>query len=90
MTILNEQTKVNLAINNVWAIIVSVIISSFVVGVFVSNMQSKLDIILANQVELKQEFKTWKTQAETRIGQGELERAVINSKLIAIFKAIGL
>ncbi len=66
--ILNEKTRVDLKINNIWAIAVSIAISGFAIGVSFTSVNTKLEMVLANQAELKNEFRVWKSQAETRLG----------------------
>lgn len=43
--------------------------------------ETKLDVIISNQMELSKDFKLWKTQAETRLGQAESNISVIQSRL---------
>ena len=68
-TILDEETRVDLKVNNIWAIAVSVIVSAFIFGVFYAKMQTTLDMVLANQIEMKNDFKSWRTQYEDRLGK---------------------
>ena len=76
---LNENARIDLKFNNAWAIAISIITTSFIVGMFYSGLKSnqeitnnKLDVLIANQNELKQDFKSWKIQAETRLGKVEI------------------
>jgi hypothetical protein len=70
-SILNEKTRLDLKVNNVWAILVSIAVSAFVFGVTFTSISTKLDMVIAQQKELTQEFRLWKTQAETRLGTVE-------------------
>lgn len=81
MVTLSEDTRVGLKINNVWAIIVSVLVSAFIVGVYYAGLQNKLDTVIDNQDELSMEFKDWKKQAETRIGTLEIATSVNLSRI---------
>ncbi len=69
--ILNEKTRVDLKINNIWAIAVSIAISGFAIGVSFTSINTKLEMVLANQKDLKNEFMAWKAQAEIRLGTVE-------------------
>jgi len=72
--ILTEDTRFNLKFNNLWAIGVMLVILTLAFSQFNSRldrMDDKQNVIIANQTELKAEFKDWKTQAETRLGTVE-------------------
>lgn len=75
--VLDEKTRIDLKVNNVWAIIVSIIVSAFIVGGFVSGLNAKIDRVLVSQLEIKQDFKEWKKQAEIRLGKVEIDVAVL-------------
>ena len=81
MVTLNEETKVGLKINNVWAIIVSVIVSSFIVGAYFNALETKLDTVIEGQRDLSMEFEDWKKQAEKRIGHLEIATSVNLSRI---------
>lgn len=69
--ILNEKTRINLKVNNVWAIAISIAVSAFAIGVSFTGINTKLDMVITQQKELTQEFRAWKTQAEVRLGTVE-------------------
>jgi hypothetical protein len=81
MVTLDEKTKVDLKINNVWAIIVSVLTTAFIVGGYFTALNSKLDTVIVNQNELSIEFSEWKKQAETRMGLLEIATNVNASRI---------
>jgi len=71
--VLNEDTKIDFKVNSIWAILTSVVISSFIFGGTYAVMIIKLDNLLASQNEMKQDFKEWKKQWEARLGEVEKE-----------------
>jgi len=84
MVKLDEKTKVSISVHNLWAILASFVLTAFTVGIAFSNIQTKMDNILTNQIELKQDFKSWKTQAESRLGEAEIKIAVLDEKIIRL------
>jgi hypothetical protein len=47
----------------------------------VSLLNHRTEEILAHQVELSNDFKDWKSQAETRLGMVEIQQGVLNSRV---------
>jgi len=78
--VINEKTRLDLRVNNVWAILVSVAVSAFVFGVSYAVMNTKLDTVISNQNEMKQDFKAWKNQWEGRLGNAEKDVVVLQTK----------
>lgn len=81
MAVISEDTKINLKINNIWAIFVSIVVSSFIVGIYVNAIETKLDTVLDNQKLLSLDFKDWKKQAELRLGTLEIATQVNLTKI---------
>lgn len=76
-TVLNDKTRFDLRFNNVWAIVVSLVVSAFAFGVTYTTMTTKLDMVIEQQRELTAEFRQWKTQAENRLGTVESRQNIV-------------
>ena len=92
---MTKQEIPNWKVRNEYAFLVS-----FAVGVFtfaglyfsligeIRDIQKDLKYISQNQQELKQDFKSWKSQAETRLGTIESRQNQIISYLESNLKVI--
>ena len=60
---------------------VLVIGSFFIYLTRLSVVETKLDTVIQNQQELTKEFRSWRTQAETRLGIAESDIAVIKYQI---------
>ncbi len=81
-TVINDKTKFDLRFNNIWVIGISLVSMTFAIIMFIYKPQmeiqakvdllnQKVDVMFKSQQELTNEFKQWKTQAETRLGTVE-------------------
>ena len=58
-----------------------VIGSFFIYLTRLSVVETKLDTVIQNQQELTKQFRSWRTQAETRLGTVESDIAVIKYQI---------
>lgn len=83
-TIIDEKSRFNLRFDNVWAVLISIALFAFSVGVYYAgskNQEMKLDMIIAQQKDLSLEFREWRKQAETRLGTVESRQGTVMSFL---------
>lgn len=74
--ILDENTRLSLAISNVWPIVVAVFLFGVSFSMYMNRMtavETKLDLMIEAQKELSADFKLWKGQYEKRLGLTELD-----------------
>ena len=73
--VLTEDTRFNLKFNNLW--LMGAFLVSFTFAATIIYIQ--LQTVIQNQKELTQEFRQWKTQAETRLGTVESNQNTVIS-----------
>ena len=81
-SIIDENTRFNLKFSNIYALLAMVIMLAFTFAAFdkrVSRLEDKMDILIASQKELKQDFGSWKKQAEDRLGTVESRQDTVIS-----------
>lgn len=70
---ITEDTRFNLKFNNLYAIAVMLIIFTFWATVTYIQLQT----VIINQKELTMEFKTWRIQAEDRLGKTQSRQSQV-------------
>lgn len=79
-TIIDEDTRFNLRFDNLWAIVICVVM---IVGTYalmdkrLAMIEQSQTQIIEGQKELASEFRTWRTQAETRLGTVESRQSQV-------------
>ena len=56
MVQINEKTRLNLRVDNVWSIIASIVISAFIFGAWTTKIDSKQELILLGQKQMSKEL----------------------------------
>lgn len=87
-SILNEGTRVDLQIKNIYAIAASLIITAFVVGVSWSNLSNridllsqKVDLLISNQNKIINDIDSRLAAVETRQRDGLNRLAIVETRL---------
>ena len=71
-----QLNGINWWTNNLIPIVTTLLVWAAAFGV----LNTKVDYLIQGQLEMKNEFRSWKVQWEERLGQAEIDIAVLRNK----------